>query len=153
MLIQEYVDDPYLLPDNLKFDFRVYAVIRSINPLSIYIAREGMARFCTEKYQKPNSGNFSHLYSHLTNYSLNKSNSSYVHSNTLKDQLKGSKRLLSTVFHQMESNGVKTRRLWHEIKMIIVKTVLGMVPEVMISYEHFFCDVPGPQCFQVKLQT
>jgi hypothetical protein len=41
MLIQEYVDDPYLLPDNLKFDFRVYAVIRSINPLSIYIAREG----------------------------------------------------------------------------------------------------------------
>lgn len=48
MLIQEYVDDPYLLPDNLKFDFRVYAVIRSINPLSIYIAREGMARFCSK---------------------------------------------------------------------------------------------------------
>lgn len=40
-LIQEYVSKPYLLPDQLKFDFRVYAVIRNINPLSIYIAREG----------------------------------------------------------------------------------------------------------------
>jgi tubulin polyglutamylase TTLL11 len=49
----------------------------------------------------------------------------------------------------MEANGLKTRRLWHEIKMIIVKTVLGMVPEVMINYEHYFCDVPGPQCFQI----
>ena len=48
-----------------------------------------MARFCTEKYAKPTSGNFENLYSHLTNYSLNKENSSYVHSNTLKDQLKG----------------------------------------------------------------
>lgn len=40
-LIQEYVDEPFLMKDLLKFDFRVYAVIKSINPLSIYIAREG----------------------------------------------------------------------------------------------------------------
>jgi len=33
--------DPYLLSDGLKFDLRVYAVIRSLNPLSIYVAREG----------------------------------------------------------------------------------------------------------------
>ena len=40
-LIQEYIDEPFLMKDKLKFDFRVYAVIKSINPLSIYIAREG----------------------------------------------------------------------------------------------------------------
>ncbi|KAE9552579.1 hypothetical protein FO519_004196 [Halicephalobus sp. NKZ332] len=148
-LIQEYIDEPFLMADKLKFDFRVYAVIKSINPLSIYIAREGMARFCTEKYAKPTSSNFENLYSHLTNYSLNKENSSYVHSNTLKDQLKGSKRLLSTVFHQMETHGVRTRRLWHGIKMIVVKTVLAMVPEIMLNYEHYFSDSPGAQCFQI----
>uniref|UniRef100_A0AC35GR89 Tubulin-tyrosine ligase family protein n=1 Tax=Panagrolaimus sp. PS1159 TaxID=55785 RepID=A0AC35GR89_9BILA len=148
-LIQEYIDDPFLMSDQLKFDFRVYAVIKSINPLSIYIAREGMARFCTEKYSKPTSSNFENLYSHLTNYSLNKENTSYIHSTNLKDQLKGSKRLLSTVFHQMESHGVRTRRLWHGIKMIVVKTVLAMVPEIMLNYEHYFNDVPGPQCFQI----
>ena len=47
-----------------------------------------------------------------------------------------SKRLLSTVFHQMELQGVRTRQLWHEIKMIIVKTVLAMVPEIMVNYEQ-----------------
>uniref|UniRef100_A0A7E4V5Z2 Tubulin--tyrosine ligase-like protein 9 n=1 Tax=Panagrellus redivivus TaxID=6233 RepID=A0A7E4V5Z2_PANRE len=148
-LIQEYIDEPFLMSDRLKFDFRVYAVIKSINPLQIYIAREGMARFCTEKYEKPTSQNFENLYAHLTNYSLNKENSAYVHSNNLKDQLRGSKRLLSTVFHQMEAHGVRTRRLWHGIKMIVVKTVLAMVPEIMLNYEHYFSDVPGPQCFQI----
>lgn len=40
-LIQEYIANPYLLADNLKFDLRVYAVLKSLNPLSIYAAREG----------------------------------------------------------------------------------------------------------------
>ncbi|KAH7699364.1 Protein TTLL-11 b, partial [Aphelenchoides avenae] len=148
-LIQEYIDSPFLLTDQLKFDFRVYAVIKSINPLSIYIAREGMARFCTERYAKPTSSNFENLYSHLTNYSLNKANASYVHSTNLRDQLRGSKRLLSTVFHQMEAHGIRTRRLWHDIKMIVVKTVLAMVPEIMLNYEHCFGESAGPQCFQI----
>ncbi|KAF7640021.1 hypothetical protein Mgra_00000466 [Meloidogyne graminicola] len=151
-LIQEYIPDPYLLSDGLKFDLRVYALIRSINPLSIYVAREGMARFCTEKYPgMPTKDNFANLYSHLTNYSLNKSNNAYIHSKSLREQLKGSKRLLSTVFHQMEHKGVKTRRLWREIKLIIVKTVLAMIPEIMLNYENHFCDLKNeaPQCFQI----
>ncbi|CAB3400776.1 unnamed protein product [Caenorhabditis bovis] len=148
-LVQEYIANPMLMGDQLKFDFRVYGVIKSINPLSIYVAREGMARFCTEKYEKPDSSNFKNLYAHLTNYSLNKANNSYVHSNTLQDQVKGSKRLLSTVFHQLESRGVKTKKLWHDIKLILVKTTLAMLPEIMLHYEHHFFDSVGPQCFQI----
>ncbi|GMT32922.1 hypothetical protein PFISCL1PPCAC_24219, partial [Pristionchus fissidentatus] len=149
MLVQEYVADPFLMGDQLKFDFRVYGVIKSLNPLSIYVAREGMARFCTEKYSPPTSSNFENLYSHLTNYSLNKGHGAYVHSTNLQDQVKGSKRLLSTVFHQLESRGLKTKKLWHDIKLIIVKTVLAMLPEVMLHYEHHFFDAAGPQCFQI----
>ncbi|CAJ0565451.1 unnamed protein product, partial [Mesorhabditis spiculigera] len=148
-LVQEYVADPLLMNDGLKFDFRVYGVIRSINPLSIYVAREGMARFCTEKYSRPNASNFENLYAHLTNYSLNKANDRYVHSTSLHDQIKGSKRLLSTVFHQLESRGLRTKKLWHDIKMILVKTVLAMLPEILLHYEHHFIDKPGPQCFQI----
>lgn len=134
--------------------------------LILFKRNSGMARFCTERYAKPTSSNFENLYSHLTNYSLNKANASYVHSTNLRDQLRGtttsntkadneectiagSKRLLSTVFHQMEAHGIRTRRLWHDIKMIVVKTVLAMVPEIMLNYEHCFGESAGPQCFQV----
>lgn len=52
----------------------------------------------------------------------------------------------------MELSGINVRQLWHNIKIIIVKTVLAMVPEIMLNYEHCFCDSPGPQCFQVQTQ-
>ncbi len=100
-LIQEYIAEPFLLQDNLKFDFRVYAVVKSVNPLAIYISREGMARFCTQKYRLPSASNSDQAFMHLTNYSLNKTNADYVHSNSLQNQ--GSKRLLSTVFHQLDA--------------------------------------------------
>ena len=154
--------DPFLMSDGLKFDFRVYGVIKSINPLSLYVAREGMTRFCTEKYSKPTAANMDNLYAHLTNYSLNKGNETYVHSTSLQEQVRGerwiesvreefsgSKRLLSTVFHQLSAKGLKTKRLWHEIKLILVKTVLAMLPEIMLHYEHHFHDMSGPHCFQV----
>ncbi|KAK5984946.1 Tubulin tyrosine ligase like 11, partial [Trichostrongylus colubriformis] len=147
-LVQEYVADPFLMNDQLKFDFRVYGVIKSINPLSIYVSREGMVRFCTEKYRKPKPSNFDNLYAHLTNYSLNKGNLSYIHSLSLMDQINGSKRLLSTVFGQMAKCGLRTKKLWHDIKIIIVKTVLAMLPELMINYEYEFNGTVGPQCFQ-----
>ncbi|VDM98056.1 unnamed protein product, partial [Thelazia callipaeda] len=145
-LIQEYIVNPYLLKDNLKFDLRVYAVIKSINPLSIYVAREGMARFCTEKYAAPTTLNIDNYYAHLTNYSLNKANNAYIHSVSM---LLGSKRLLSTVLYQMAIRGVKTKQLWHKIKIIIVKTVIAMLPEIILNYEHYFYDRMGPQCFQI----
>uniref|UniRef100_A0AC35U7T4 Receptor protein-tyrosine kinase n=1 Tax=Rhabditophanes sp. KR3021 TaxID=114890 RepID=A0AC35U7T4_9BILA len=148
-LIQEYIGDPFLMSDQLKFDFRIYAVVKSLNPLSIYVAREGMVRFCTEKYKKPVSNKELNLFAHLTNYSLNKSSNAYKHSTSLKDQIKGSKRLLSTVFHQMDKRGMNTRKLWHKIKIIIVKTVIAMLPEIMLNYEQAFHDIPGPNCFQI----
>ncbi|VDM55098.1 unnamed protein product [Angiostrongylus costaricensis] len=148
-LVQEYVSDPFLMKDQLKFDFRVYGVIKSLNPLSIYVSREGMARFCTMKYEKPAPSNFNNLFSHLTNYSLNKASQTYVHSNSIEDQVTGSKRLLSTVFYQMGVCGIKTKKLWHDVKLIIVKTVLAMVPELMIHYEHQFHRKRGPHCFQI----
>jgi hypothetical protein len=49
------------------------------DPLTAFIADEGLVRFCTEDYQKPNKENLQDLLSHLTNYSLNKISENYVH--------------------------------------------------------------------------
>lgn len=49
-VVQEYIPKPLLI-DKLKFDIRLYVLIRSLEPLEIYIAKEGLTRFCTEPYQ------------------------------------------------------------------------------------------------------
>jgi hypothetical protein len=36
----------------LKFDLRIYAAITSIDPLKIYVYREGLTRFAAENYDK-----------------------------------------------------------------------------------------------------
>ena len=46
--------------------------------IQAYISNEGLARFCTSKYKKPQSGNYENLMMHLTNYSLNKTSNKYV---------------------------------------------------------------------------
>lgn len=49
-VVQEYIQKPLLI-DKLKFDIRLYVLIKSMGPLEIYIAKEGLTRFCTEPYQ------------------------------------------------------------------------------------------------------
>lgn len=148
-IVQEYINDPFLFQDSLKFDLRIYAVIKTLNPLSIHIAKEGMARFCTVKYKEPSVSNSHETYMHLTNYSLNKHNENFILGDD-PDNKEGSKRLLTTVFHQMESKGVNTKKVWNDIKSIIVKTVLAMVPEMVLHYEHQYNGGVGPSCFHVS---
>ena len=48
---------------------RIYVAITSINPLRIYIYEEGLVRFASEKYD---TSDLKNVFSHLTNYSINK---------------------------------------------------------------------------------
>ena len=55
-------------------------LVTSLDPLTAFIADEGLVRFCTENYEKPDKDNINVLLGHLTNYSLNKASDNYVHS-------------------------------------------------------------------------
>jgi hypothetical protein len=67
--VQRYIANPLLLK-GIKFDFRIYVMVSSVAPLKIHIYREGLARFCTVKYQAPHQDNYADTYMHLTNYIL-----------------------------------------------------------------------------------
>jgi tubulin polyglutamylase TTLL6/13 len=69
-VVQQYIKKPLLI-DNLKFDCRLYVLVLSVDPLRIYLFKEGLARFSTDLYQAPCKKNLSNLYMHLTNYAIN----------------------------------------------------------------------------------
>lgn len=69
-VISRYISNPLLINSH-KFDLRIYIIITSFDPLRVYMFKEGLARFASEKYSHDNPDN---KYSHLTNYSINKKN-------------------------------------------------------------------------------
>lgn len=145
-VVQEYINKPLLI-DKLKFDIRLYVLIKSLEPLEIYIAKEGLTRFCTEPYQEPSQKNLSHVFMHLTNYSLNVHSGNFVHSDS---QSTGSKRTLSSVLYRLAAKGVDIKRVWSDIIALVIKTVIAVVPELKVYYQ---ADIPpgkpGPTCFQI----
>ena len=76
-VVQRYMHKPYLI-DGLKFDMRIYVLVYGIDPLRIFVFREGLARFATEEYVGPAKSNLDNLYMHLTNYAINISNPNYI---------------------------------------------------------------------------
>ena len=76
MTVSHYIDNP-LLMDGLKFDLRIYVCVTSLYPLRIYVYDEGLVRFATDKYVRPDFFNKVSKFSHLTNYSINKFNKNF----------------------------------------------------------------------------
>lgn len=75
-LISKYVANPHLI-EGLKYDLRIYVLVTSYDPLKIYLFKEGLVRFATEKYST-NLQSLKKRFVHLTNYSVNKKADGYV---------------------------------------------------------------------------
>lgn len=80
IVVQEYIDRPFLI-EGLKFDFRIYVLLRSISPLRVYVYQEGLARLATQNYENANTNNLSNLTMHLTNYAINKRSPLFIFNN------------------------------------------------------------------------
>ncbi|XP_064420391.1 tubulin polyglutamylase TTLL11 isoform X2 [Latimeria chalumnae] len=145
-VVQEYISKPLLI-DRLKFDIRLYVLLKSLDPLEIYIAKEGLSRFCTEPYQEPNNANLDHVFMHLTNYSLNIHSENFIHSDSVNT---GSKRTFSSILYRLYSKGVDIKKLWSNIKSLVIKTIIALIPELKIYHQAVILPgKPGPTCFQI----
>jgi tubulin polyglutamylase TTLL6/13 len=128
---QQYIA-PFLI-DGYKFDLRIYVLVTSVDPLRLYVHREGMARFCTEKYEKPRPGNLGQYWAHLTNYSLNKKNEHFETANT-DDGNTGSKRSLTSVYREIDRLGHSVIDLQRKIDDIIRLTIGAIQPFLASNY-------------------
>jgi tubulin polyglutamylase TTLL6/13 len=122
---------PYLI-DNLKFDMRIYVLVYGIDPLRIFVFREGLARFATEEYLGPYKNNLDNLYMHLTNYAINKNSENFEANEDSAEDDVGHKRSVSSVLKLIEdqekNSNVTVKKLWHQIDDIAIKTLISAQP-------------------------
>ncbi|NXB22848.1 TTL11 polyglutamylase, partial [Rhagologus leucostigma] len=145
-VVQEYICNP-LLMDKLKFDIRLYVLLKSLEPLEIYIAKDGLSRFCTEPYQEPTLKNLHQVFMHLTNYSLNIHSGNFIHSDSVNT---GSKRTFSSILCRLSSRGVDVKKVWSDIISLVIKTIIALTPELKVYYQSDIpAGKPGPTCFQI----
>lgn len=70
-----YVRNPFLI-NGYKFDLRIYVYVSSVDPLRIYVYRDGLVRFASARFSLQDKS-LKNRYAHLTNYSVNCQNKDY----------------------------------------------------------------------------
>uniref|UniRef100_A0A3B4EQR9 Tubulin tyrosine ligase-like family, member 6 n=1 Tax=Pundamilia nyererei TaxID=303518 RepID=A0A3B4EQR9_9CICH len=144
MICQVYISRPFII-DGYKFDLRVYVLVTSCDPFSIFMFKEGLVRFCTTKYSEPMLSNVDDVCMHLTNYSINKHSENFV-----RDEDSGSKRKLSALNKLLESMNYSTEKMWSDIEDVIIKTLISAHPILKHNYQTCFPNhTTGSACFEI----
>ncbi|KAK2949489.1 putative Replication protein A 70 kDa DNA-binding subunit [Blattamonas nauphoetae] len=124
-VVQQYLTNPHLI-NGLKYDLRLYVLVASSNPLRMYLHKKGIIRFATVPFEKPTDDNMDNTFMHLTNYAVNKNNTSYVqaHGDNAASGSKWSHQHYRKYLREEE--GVDDEELWKKIEAVCVKTVIGI---------------------------
>eukprot|EP00366_Plasmodium_knowlesi_P002176 XP_002259673.1 Tubulin-tyrosine ligase family, putative [Plasmodium knowlesi strain H] len=129
-IVQEYIPNPLLIGGK-KFDIRLYVLIVSYSPLTIYLYRSGFARF-SHTYFKNEKNNMSDITMHLTNVSIQKNAEGY-------DETVGGKWFVRELFLYMMSRYGSDRitTLIRDIENCIIQSFLA-VHKIIINDKHCF---------------
>lgn len=102
--------------------------------MKAYICDEGLARFCTTKYEQPTRLNFKKSFMHLTNYSINKMSDDYVkpQKEDILNENSGTKRTMASLRKTIESRGISFDAMWQAITETCERTMAIYAP--MIKY-------------------
>jgi tubulin polyglutamylase TTLL4 len=123
MLIQRYVRHPYLINES-KFDLRIYVHVTSFDPLRVYICRDGLVRFATQKYSNKRVDT-KNRFMHLTNYSVNKNSDDFVENDDV-GVCQGHKWSLKALFQFWEKDSsIDTNAVWDSICDVVIKTLMA----------------------------
>ncbi|EAX99281.1 Tubulin-tyrosine ligase family protein [Trichomonas vaginalis G3] len=128
---QEYIESHTI--DDRKYDLRVYVLVASVSPLTVYVYRDGVARFCSSA-QGANS-----VYSQITNVGLNKFN---VGEKSMEEISK----LISDIIPKMQ---ITPEELWSRIDRVAVLTILSCYKYFEKGVNDFVKSIPYPRCFQI----
>ena len=135
--------------EGYKFDLRLYVLVRSINPLCIFLYDDGLVRLCTTKYVSPTGSNLRETTMHLTNYAVNKDCPEFIPNTRVEDDGTGSKRSIKWFRTWLKEHpSCDAKSTWRSIEDVIVKTILAAQP--VIAETNAVCGSPyESKCFEV----
>jgi hypothetical protein len=119
-VIQRYVS-PFLI-GGFKFDFRFYILISTLQPFTIHLYREGLARFCTHEYAPPTRETLDDRFRHLTNTAVNVANTA-------------SKRVIlelaTAVIERICQDEQCRRALWNRIRQVSLLSIAAQYSNIL----------------------
>eukprot|EP00742_Colponemidia_sp_Colp-10_P004175 GILJ01004454.1.p1 GENE.GILJ01004454.1~~GILJ01004454.1.p1 ORF type:complete len:476 (-),score=67.04 GILJ01004454.1:192-1619(-) len=129
-IVQRYVNNPLLIGGK-KFDLRIYALVTSYSPLTIYLYRTGFARFTTTRFSMK-ADDIVNTYVHLTNVAVQKTADNYNERTGGKWDLRNLKLYLLSKYSPPMVN-----ELFSDIQELIIRSLMS-VQKVMINDKHCF---------------
>jgi len=120
---------------------RIYVLVSQARPLKVWIYKEGIVRFSSERY---NLGSLDNLYSHLTNSSINKYGPSASSVNTANCFGSGIKWSFDQLKCYLIDHGHDWNKLWIRIESLINLTMINLcplIPNLDCCFELFGFDV------------
>lgn len=154
VVAQKYLADPFLI-HGYKFDLRVYALVLCADPLRVFVYGDGLARFCTERYEAPKASNLEQTCMHLTNYAVNKKNENFVFNSDASETGGGdggSKWTIEGLRAYMEREGHDFDEVWADVTDLVVKTVISAQPALAHNYNRVMPPETGNDgyaCFEI----
>ena len=109
---QDYIESD--LVNGRKFDLRIYVLIASVEPLEVYVYRDGLVRLCSEPYKTGS------LESQLSNVTLNMGNP--------KIEVESISKLISEVFPMLEKQGANVNAIWAEVDRVVLLSIFAVHP-------------------------
>ena len=139
-LVQKYLTSPLLLDEGYKFDMRIYCLVTSVNPLEMFLYKDGFARVSNELY----SMDISNLKVHLTNAAIQ--NRQAKKSKNFEKIYGGSKISLDMLRYKLRRQyGIDFDSIiWPQVKDIIIKVFIccqNDLPYCPSTFEMFGFDV------------
>jgi hypothetical protein len=130
VLLQRYIRNPLLIR-GYKFDLRFYVCVASLDPLRVYIYSNGLVRLAAERYCE-SYDDFTNLFAHLTNFSINKENSEF----RITADGTGNKWSFEAFWPFLESLGYDSLKVRHDVEDAVVIVIMAGRPELIAQKNH-----------------
>ncbi|KAF6262781.1 tubulin-tyrosine ligase family-domain-containing protein [Scenedesmus sp. NREL 46B-D3] len=147
VILQHYIPNPLLIGGR-KFDLRVYVAVTSLDPLRVYVYKEGLVRFASEQYSSSKSS-LKQATMHLTNYSINKKAPHFKQPSGGSNTAAANKWGFGQLAEHLEQQGHDWQGVWQQVCSIVAHTLIATEPALSAATRSAGGPVLLRSCFEV----